>query len=594
MLQSHPKRFIPLSYKLLISYLLLVLTPVLVIGFYSYHSSIEAIKQRAENNLQVSMEQMNTNIDYRIADIMRVSNQIFNDQALSRYFSIYYTNMDKYLITTQYILPKIESAVSLPLNPVYLSIYLDKPTISEFYYTRQDDSLVSGRNYSIFHINRVEDASWYKPLRFDFNTILWMQIESDVKFGNISLLRPIIDYESLKSIGFMKITVSLKDIFDSVEYKKLGIGTNLFIVDDSQKPLFISSPIQSEFVSPLNNKTSNYLTMTKKISNFPAQLIAYIPTSSLTIDSNKVRNLTIIVCLLSLIVLSGISFIISRLFSRRMNKLLSSLKAFQEGEFHKRINYRGNDEFSLIADAFNNMVDGMEKLIDEVYISKLQKKEAELQTLQSQINPHFLYNTFSSISRMAKLGETDKLHEMIRSLARFCRLTLNKGDMIITIDKEIQQIQAYIDIQRIKYADRILVEYEVLPSILKFGTVKFILQPFVENVLEHAWFDDLISIRIRGFEEGDMLIFEIIDNGLGMNQETLDQIFNANGTSIGYGIGNVNERIKLHFGKSYGVSIQSRIGEGTTVRITIPIHILKPPAHPESKKDQSIHLNELQ
>jgi signal transduction histidine kinase len=169
----------------------------------------------------------------------------------------------------------------------------------------------------------------------------------------------------------------------------------------------------------------------------------------------------------------------------------------------------------------------------------------------------------------------------------------NKGDMIITIDKEIQQIQAYIDIQRIKYADRILVEYEVQPSILNFGTVKFILQPFVENVLEHAWFDDMISIRIRGFEEGDMLIFEIIDNGLGMNQETLDQIFNSNGTSIGYGIGNVNERIKLHFGKSYGVSIHSRIGEGTTVRITIPIHILKSPTHPESKKDQSIQLNEV-
>jgi two-component system sensor histidine kinase YesM len=121
---------------------------------------------------------------------------------------------------------------------------------------------------------------------------------------------------------------------------------------------------------------------------------------------------------------------------------------------------------------------------------------------------------------------------------------------------------------------------------LNYGTVKFILQPFVENVLEHAWFDDLITIWIRGYLEQETLIFEIIDNGLGMTQETLVQIFNENGTSIGYGIRNVNERIKLHFGKQYGVSIRSRIGEGTTVRITLPMHELDLPQRIESMKDQ--------
>lgn len=570
---QYSKRYIPLSFKLLLSYILLVLTPVIVIGYYSYSSSVEAIKERAENNLQVGLQQMNTNIEYRVADIMRASDQVFSDQALSRYFTGFYQDLDKYLLTTQYVLPKVESAVKLPLSPIYLSIYLNKPSIAENYYIGDDDFLVNGRHFSIFHTNRIEDASWYRTLHLEYNTQQWLQVESDVKHHNISFLHSLMDYESLKSIGLMKITVKLSDLFDAVDYTKLGEGTHLYVVDEMENPLYVSTQNRKEFITPILKNTKDYLRITQKLNNFPAQLIAFIPTSSLKENSKKVRNVTILICLISLLTLSGISFIISRLFSKRMFKLVSSLNAFQDGEFHKRITYSGNDEFTLIVNAFNDMAASMEKLIDEVYISKLQKKEAELQTLHSQINPHFLYNTFSSISRMAKLGETDKLHEMIRSLAKFYRLTLNKGDMIILIEKEVEQIQAYIDIQRIKHADRILVEYEVDPDILQYRTVRFILQPFVENVLEHAWFDDLISIWIRGFERNETIIFEIKDTGLGMSQETLDQIFNSNGSSIGYGIGNVNERIKLHFGKPYGVTIHSEVGEGTTVQIKIPKHL---------------------
>lgn len=570
---QYSKRYIPLSFKLLLSYILLVLTPVIVIGYYSYSSSVEAIKERAENNLQVGLQQMNTNIEYRVADIMRASDQVFSDQALSRYFTGFYQDLDKYLLTTQYVLPKVESAVKLPLSPIYLSIYLNKPSIAENYYIGDDDFLVNGRHFSIFHTNRIEDASWYRTLHLEYNTQQWLQVESDAKHHNISFLHSLMDYESLKSIGLMKITVKLSDLFDAVDYTKLGEGTHLYVVDEMENPLYVSTQNRKEFITPILKNTKDYLRITQKLNNFPAQLIAFIPTSSLKENSKKVRNVTILICLISLLILSGISFIISRLFSKRMFKLVSSLNAFQDGEFHKRITYSGNDEFTLIVNAFNDMAASMEKLIDEVYISKLQKKEAELQTLHSQINPHFLYNTFSSISRMAKLGETDKLHEMIRSLAKFYRLTLNKGDMIILIEKEVEQIQAYIDIQRIKHADRILVEYEVDPDILQYRTVRFILQPFVENVLEHAWFDDLISIWIRGFERNEAIIFEIKDTGLGMSQETLDQIFNPNGSSIGYGIGNVNERIKLHFGKPYGVTIHSEVGEGTTVQIKIPKHL---------------------
>ncbi|MEW9702164.1 sensor histidine kinase [Paenibacillus sp. SI8] len=582
------RKYVPLSLKLFLSYLCLVLIPVIVIGSYSYYSSVQSIRERTESNLQVAMEQMDTNIDYRLADILRVSDQIFNDQVLSRYFSNSYPDWDKYLFTTQYVIPKVESAIHLSLIPVSLSLYLDHPAISEAYYKISGDPLETGRNYSIFHTDRLKHAAWYSQLNFDFNSKAWMQIESDEQYQNISFVRPIIDYDSLKSQGFMKITVKLSDIFGSVDYNKLGQGTHLFVLNDRQNLLYASSSDATSSTVLLAQDKTPYLTKTKTITNFPAQLVAFIPTSTLRESSLKVRTVTIIVCLLSLAVLSAISFYISQRFSRRINKLVQSLQSFQEGEFHKRITYSGNDEFVGIAKAFNDMAATMEQLIDEVYVSNLQKKEAELQVLHSQINPHFLYNTFSSISRMAKLGEIDKMHEMIRSLAKFYRLTLNKGELMIKIDKEIQQIRAYIEIQRIKYAERILVNYEIDPVIMDYATVKFILQPFVENVLEHAWYDDLISIWIRAYGDKETIIFEIQDNGLGISEETLDQIFNVNGTSMGYGIGNVNERIKLHFGKWYGVTMQSSVGSGTTVRITLPKHQLDAPRYLVSKKEEDM------
>jgi len=279
----------------------------------------------------------------------------------------------------------------------------------------------------------------------------------------------------------------------------------------------------------------------------------------------------VFVCLLSIVVLTLASLFISKMFSKRFMKLIHSLQAFKEGDYGRRIGYKGRDEFADIAESFNDMAATTQQLIDEVYVSKLEKKEAELQILHAQINPHFLNNTFSSISRMAKLGEIAKLHEIIRELAKFYRLTLNRGEMLISIEKEVQIIESYLNIQNIKYASRILTSIDIQPGTERYETVKFVLQPFVENVLEHAWYDDEISIDIRIERQSDTIVMTVSDNGLGMKQETINAILGAGTEKIGYGIRNVDERIKLHYGKDYGVDIQSVVGQGTQVRIVLPV-----------------------
>jgi two-component system sensor histidine kinase YesM len=176
---------------------------------------------------------------------------------------------------------------------------------------------------------------------------------------------------------------------------------------------------------------------------------------------------------------------------------------------------------------------------------------------------------------MAKLGEIELLHQIIRELAKFYRLTLNKGEMLIPVEKELQIVQAYLAIQNIKCAGRIKVDLQVDPELLGCETVKFILQPFVENVLEHAWYDDEIHIDISVYRSGVHLLMEVKDNGLGMKQDTINQIFSQGPDAIGYGIRNVDQRIKLHYGREYGIAITSEVGAGTMVKLTLPASVHK-------------------
>jgi two-component system sensor histidine kinase YesM len=566
--------YMPLGYKLLISYLLLVLTPIIAIGSYAYLSSVRSTEEHTRSNLEVAVKQIASNVDYRLKDIVRSTDELYADQTLSRYLTGYHSGWEKYSIMSQYILPRLENAANLPDPEVKLSVYVSNPNVGEFYYN--EGAAGDVRQYSLFHTARIADEEWYSTLNLHYGSYEWRQVDNDRQSGSISYLRPLINYDTLQLNGLIKMTANMKYIFSDVGSGQLGEDSILFIVDNDNRLLFASSrneakpDLLSSAASGYIRQPGSYMQIKQPVTNMPASVVAWIPYSSLQKNSQQVRNVTIGICLITLVLLFLISLAMSQYFSRSFHKLLTSLKSFKEGDFHKRMPVQGNDEFAEIGSAFNDMASTIQRLIDEVYVVNLEKKETELQVLHSQMNPHFLYNTFSSISRMAKLGEIGKLHEVIRSLARFYRLTLHRGEMIIPVEQELQIAESYLDIQRIKNADRIHVAYEITPEVLASETVKFILQPFVENALEHAWYDDEISLIIRAYPEGEDMVFEVEDNGLGMKDEVIGQILEPIGQGIGYGIRNVDQRIKLQYGKPYGVAIHSSLGEGTLIRIRFP------------------------
>ncbi|WP_410771789.1 sensor histidine kinase [Fontibacillus sp. BL9] len=569
-------KYIPFGYKLMITYMVFIILPVIAIGYFSHSMYQDSIRQQTRNNIQGTLIQMKDNIEYKLKDVDRVSAMLYGDYSLITQLRHYEKGWESYERTTKILKPKFSIAVKSTGLNIAMYLFLANETLPEVYYGSLDNERpdeLEG-NYNIYHLKRIEDKPWHRefpPEQFG-ETKLWQRVERDMEFGRISLLRRLVDFEKpleLKEIGFMRISVSTEELFQSVDYSKIGNGSALVIKDEYGRVLYQSGTVPK--TSNESHPNAEYLTIQESVGDQSWQLKAYVPMTVMEQDSKKVRMFIILICFLCLVIFTFAGMFISRYFSIRMNKIVFVLNAFREGDLRKRMGYRGKDEFSQIASALNEMGRNIDQLIEQVYVTQIEKKEAELESLQAQINPHFLYNTLSSISRLAQFGEVDKLQRMVLDLAKFYRLSLNEGRTVIPIRSELEQVQAYMNIQTTKFGDSVSIFYDIDPEIINFVTVKLILQPFIENALEHAWFGNSIHIRVSGKREGANIVFKIIDDGIGMSEELIRQIFDpVEGLNTGYGIRNVNSRIQLHFGAQYGVTIGSRPGIGTTVQIIIP------------------------
>lgn len=575
---SKKNGYIPIGYKLMLSYMVFIIFLVTVNGYVSHSMYDASMRKQTRMNIQGTLLQIKDNVAYKTDDITRISSLLYDDFNLVQSLRKHEDGREDYYRMIQVIIPKIESASKSIGFSQRLSVYFHNESVKERYQFRFEDegTELIEQTYDIYHMKRIIDRDWYKELpEEEYSvTMQWKQVEQDAEENRISLIRRIVDTSNplqLEEVGLMRFSIRLADLFDSVDYSKLGAGSMLVVKDKDGTVLYSSGSIPANAGSDRSKSGEKYITIEEKMDKQEWTITAQVPVTIIEQEAKRVRTFIIVVCVLCFILFTFAGIFISRYFSIRITKFVSVLNAFREGDLHKRINYRGKDEFSQIATALNGMGEDIEALINKVYLTQIQKKEAELEMLQSQINPHFLYNTLSSINRLAKFGENEKLQKMVVELAKFYRLTLSSGRTLIPIASEIEHSNAYLDIQKVKYGNRLEVLFDIDVNVWPYETIKLILQPFIENVLKHAWSGDRIHIRIVARKEGDDILFYIIDDGLGMKPKRLKEILNtSNESETGYGIRNIDQRIKLQYGIMYGVSIWSRPSIGTAVQIRIP------------------------
>jgi two-component system sensor histidine kinase YesM len=563
------------QYKLFLTYSLVVLLPVVVLGALAYRFSLDAVRQRTDQYIAGTASQMVDNIGYQLDAIRRMSDQIFFDESIQQALRLSEAGWDMQEAATRTVFPKLDAVMKIAPGNAALQLYLRNEAFPELYYDPNKRKLLDrGKVYEVYHFSRLQQEEWYRDAADRLATYepSWGQVGEDAAERSVTLLRPLIDLNSHEPIGLLRIRAEVKDVFQSILHRKFGVRGYLFVIDDGGQIVYGSDPNRQPILE-WTEPEGDYYTMENPIPATDWKLAIKIPYTELRKESVYVRNVTILACFGCLLLLLLINYAVSGYFSKRIRKIVSFLEVLKDGELSRRFRYPGQDEFGYIAAALNEMAENIDELIRKVYVAGLEKKEAELKVLQSQINPHLLYNALSSITKMAKLNRTEEIHDMALGLAKFYRLTLNEGKTFIRVEQEIEQIQAYIDIQRIRHGDRFSICYDLDPAALECRTIKLILQPFVENAFEHALFRGRLNIRIAVRKEGDRVVFRVIDDGAGIPRETLAQITGDGDVRPGYGIRNVDERIKLQYGEAFGVTIASRPGIGTGVLISIPASV---------------------
>jgi two-component system sensor histidine kinase YesM len=294
----------------------------------------------------------------------------------------------------------------------------------------------------------------------------------------------------------------------------------------------------------------------------------------------SINFVLIIVLVLSTVVLS---VLLSNFITSPLIQLKRSFKRFQTGDFTVNAEVRGEDELADIVKGFNTMVANVNILIKEKYEIELFRRQSEIESLQSKINPHFLYNTLSSIKAVIQNENAETAREMVQDLSDLFRYSLNKGRFIVTLDEELDHANKYLSLQKLRFGDAFRIVFDVDADLLSSNILRLTVQPLVENAILHGLEDKPGErlIRIYAQSYANELWIYVEDNGKGMETIQVDEM-NAmlsenpqtslnSKTRDRVGIYNVNSRIKLYYGNEYGITLSSEPNEGTVVKVALPL-----------------------
>ncbi len=554
---------IKLRYKLAIFYSLFCFLPVMLLFWLSFLQMRSIIDDKGKMNLQSYLQQSVSSMDRTLDGYNSLSDYIAFDRTLAEVFSMEYgTPYEQYEQLTQKVDPILRTASYFHGGMQQITIYTDNGMVKH--------------DTTVAPVSEIEETDWYQKT-LEHPGLNWF-----ANYQEKTLF-------SARKLAFSGAREGVNILYMDVDYQKLFTPyaetliseCGLYITDQDGKLVFEESSFSgknqnydltySEFLEQRDRGSTDYIILCEQ-SNTTGWTVWLSQPVGLAGEAMRpigvMAGVTILICIFAAVLAY---FITSGMVSSRIERLTHFMQEVQDGSMDMQMESDDRDEIGMLYRGFGSMMKRIRTLINEVYLSKITQKEAELKALQAQINPHFLYNTLSLINWKALAAGEEDISRMTLAMSTFYRTALNRGRNMLQVETELSNTRAYLEIQSMLHDGDFDYEIEAQTEILQCESLNLILQPLVENAIHHGIeekTDGRGKITVRGWKEDNCVWFMVEDNGVGMEQEVADKILTME--SKGYGVRNVDERIRLCYGEKYAMKVESVVGKGTKMTIHFP------------------------
>lgn len=577
---------VSLRTRMLLSNIVVALIPFLIFSIVSGFVFLDHAQKTAEEHSVQLIHQVSNSMDVYVETIEKMVNYIQLELQDTPFFTMESEGASGWDSETAYIRSVLENVANS-----------HREVAGIFIATKEDLYVSTGMS----RISRdpFQNERWYREASENPEEI---QLISVVTGRNIvtnrsysiddvfSLAKAVQDPETGEVLGVILLDIRHDIIQSSINGVTIGEKGFVFVMD--QEDNIVYTPVNGIVyrVNPKWVKAMEPMSVQIQGGSYQirSELSPYTGWRTVGVFSmdevmssvNTIVYILFTCVIISLVLVVIVSFKFSRTLTNPIFKLKRLMKQAESGDLTVRFNFQHNDEIGELGQSFNHMIARIDQLIQMVYVEQENKRTAEMKSLQEQIKPHFLYNTLDTISWMARDYDAEDIVRLVDALTNMFRIGLSHGKDIITVKEEITHVSNYLYIQKIRYKDKLNYVIHVDESLYAIEVPKLILQPLVENAIYHGVKAKRGggTITITGVPEGENLVFTVQDNGAGMPQEKVEELNRRmSERSVldeqkSFGLFYIRERIQLCYGTGYGVHVESTLGEGTRVTITLPLY----------------------
>ncbi len=557
------------------------LAAIILIGVSLYGRLSGQLTATISQENQAMLSQVNRSVDSYLQTIMKLSDSLYygviknadlSDESVSSDFTLLYDNNKDCISNIALLSKEGELLAAVPAARLKTGLDVTKEPWFQTTLERTDNLY-----FTTPHVQYIFDSSenqyrWVITFTRSVEITSGTSTEQGILLLDISYssFQQLLDNITLGNQGYLYMVSSKGELIYHPKMQLIDVG---LAEENYEKAALSREGTYEEY----HEGEKRSITV-KTVGYTGWKLVGVMPENGISLNVLKTQLFVAFVVAFFLFVLMIINAYISSRITGPIKRLEKSVNALEAGRLDTEIYIGGSYEIRHLGRSIRDMAGQIKVLMDDIVAEHESKRKSEFDTLQSQINPHFLYNTLDIIVWMIENEQKAEAVKVVTALARFFRISLSKGRSIIPVKDELEHVRNYLMIQQMRFKNKFTYRIESEPETMELASLKLMLQPLVENAIYHGmeFMDGDGEILVRTFLEGGELIFTISDNGLGMTREQVEGLLKEQTAHVsskrgsGIGVKNVNERIRLYFGEQYGLSIESEPDEGTTIRIHLP------------------------